>query len=110
LIAIGGISVPAGLGTDVAIILVLLGSLGLAFKEWATGSITINDLGLTDEQQSFLVFLSSLLVGIGGMMSATDVGGNLWYGFILAIIGAIGLGMKEFFGTYETQAQPAQKS
>jgi hypothetical protein len=113
LIAIGGISVPAGLGTDVAIILVLLGSLGLAFKEWATGSITISDLGLTDEQQSFLVFLSSLLVGIGGMMSATDVGGNLWYGLIVSIIGAIGLGMKEFFGTYEeqtTQAQPAQKS
>ena len=110
LIAIGGISVPAGLGTDVAIILVLLGSLGLAFKEWATGSITISDLGLTDEQQSFLVLLSSLLVGIGGMMSATDVGGNLWYGLIVSIIGAIGLGMKEFFGTYEAQAQPTQKS
>jgi hypothetical protein len=104
LIAIGGISVPAGLGTDVAIILVLVGSLGLAFKEWATGSITISDLGLTDEQQSFLVFLSSLLVGIGGMMSAGGVGGNLWYGFILAIIGAIGLGMKEFFGTYEPKS------
>jgi len=110
LIAIGGISVPAGLGTDVAIILVLLGSLGLAFKEWATGSITISDLGLTDEQQSFLVLLSSLLVGIGGMMSATDVGGNLWYGLIVSIIGAIGLGMKEFFGTYEAQTQPTQKS
>jgi hypothetical protein len=108
LIAIGGVSVPAGLGTDVAIILVLVGSLGLAFKEWATGSIAISDLGLTDEQQSFLVLLSSLLVGIGGMMSATNVGGNLWYGLIVSIIGAIGLGMKEFFGTYE--AQPAQKS
>jgi len=104
LIAVGGVSVPAGLGTDVAIILVLIGSLGLAFKEWATGSITISDLGLTDEQQSFLVLLSSLLVGIGGMMSATDVGGNLWYGLIVSIIGAIGLGMKEFFGTYQSKS------
>jgi len=104
LIAIGGVSVPAGLGTDVAIILVLLGSLGLAFKEWATGSITISDLGLTDQQQSFLVLLSSLLVGIGGMMSAADVGGNLWYGLIVSIIGAIGLGMKEFFGTYQSKS------
>jgi len=110
LIAIAGISVPAGLGTDIAIILALIGTLGLAFKEWATGSITISDLGLTDQQQSFLVFLSSLLVGIGGMMSVGDVGGNIWYGFILSIIGAIGLGIKEFFGTYEPKADNISSS
>jgi len=88
----------------------LIGTLGLAFKEWATGSITISDLGLTDQQQSFLVFLSSLLVGIGGMMSVGDVGGNIWYGFILSIIGAIGLGIKEFFGTYEPKADNISSS
>jgi hypothetical protein len=38
------------------------------------------------------------------MMSASDVGGNLWYGLIVSIIGAIGLGMKEFFGTYEPKS------
>jgi len=96
LIVIGGISIPAGLGTDIALIFVLLGSLGVAFKEWATGSITIKDLGLTDGQQSFLVFLSSLLISIGGLISVSNP-----YWLFIAVIGAIGMGIKEFMGTYQ---------
>ena len=110
-IAVGGISIPAGFGNEYGLdlILMVLGALGLAFKEWATGNITINDLGLTDNQQGFVVMLSSILVGIGGVMSAGNVGGNPFFGFIVAVIGAIGMAIKEFIGTYQPQPQP-QKS
>lgn len=54
-------------------------------------------MGLTDSQQGALVLVSMILIVIGGV--SVPLGVNLYVGLVLAIIGAIGMAIKEWLGT-----------
>lgn len=104
LVTVGGISVaspPAALtqvAQTIGAILILLGASGFALVA-TFGAPAIS--GLTDEQQAALTFVAYLTTSLGAInVTLLGLSGSgLWYAsLILAILGAIGIALKEAIG------------
>ena len=57
-------------------------------------------MGLSDKVQSLLVVVSSVLIAIGSIQTASTLN-DPYFGIIIVILGAIGFGIKESFGIKE---------
>jgi hypothetical protein len=62
--------------------------------------------GLTDAQQAVFVFISAIFIAVGAVTVPSGISDANWIGFILMIIGAIGLGIKEALGTITKPSTP----
>ncbi len=61
--------------------------------------------GLTDREQAIVVFLSGLLIAIGVITVPSDLPYHAYVGIILALLGAVGLSLKELAGGAITATQ-----
>jgi hypothetical protein len=110
LVTVGGISVAspptqlAGVAQTVGALLIFFGAIGLALTA-TFGAPSVS--GLTNGQQAALTFVAYLTTSFGSINVALlgFTGSSLWYAsLILAILGAIGLALKEAIGIALTAA------
>ena len=81
-------------------IVIALGVFGGALNQWL-GSQPSAKPKLTPKEQSLLVVLSSMLVTIGAITVPSDE----LTGIIIMLIGAIGVGIKEYLGAIDGTVQ-----
>ncbi len=60
--------------------------------------------GLTDKQQAALTIVSSCLIAVGAV--SIPAGASIWVGLTIALVGAVGLGIKEALGIDRPAAAP----
>jgi hypothetical protein len=61
--------------------------------------------GLTDREQAIVVLISGLLLALGAITIPSDIPYHVYVGIVVALLGAIGLALKEWAGGAITTSQ-----